>query len=71
MTLTQVLQKVKYITSRIGSENRWVGKRINEVEFMPDMVPIMVMRGDQKLVPNDDLIFEENDILVLCVNTLN
>ena len=62
---------VKYITSRIGSENSWVGKRINEVEFMPDMVPVMVMRGDRKLVPNDDLIFEENDILVLGVNTLN
>ena len=40
-------------------------------EFMPDMVPVMVLRGDQKLVPNDDLIFEESDILVLVVNTLN
>ena len=54
---------VKYITSRIGSENRWVGKHLNEVEFMPDMVPVMVMRGDRKLVPNDDLIFEENYII--------
>ena len=62
---------VKYITSRIGSENKWVGKHLNEVEFMPDMVPVMVMRGDKKLVPNNDLIFEENDILVLVVNTLN
>lgn len=62
---------VRYITSRIGSETRWVGKHLSEVEFMPDMVPVMVLRGDQKLVPNDDLIFEESDILVLVVNTLN
>jgi hypothetical protein len=41
------------------------------VEFLPDMVPVMVMRGDKKLVPNADLIFEDNDILVLGVNTLN
>lgn len=62
---------VRYITSRIGSETKWVGKHLSEVEFMPDMVPVMVLRGDQKLVPNDDLIFEESDILVLVVNTLN
>ena len=62
---------VKYITSRIRPETGWAGKKINEVVLLPDMVPIMVIRGDKKLVPNADLIFEENDILVLGVNTLN
>lgn len=62
---------IKYITSRIGSESGWVGKSIKGVELMPDMVPVMVIRGAQKLVPNEDLIFEENDILVIGVNTLN
>ena len=62
---------IKYITSRIRPENGWVGKSFNEVDLMPDMVPVMVMRGDEKLVPNGDLIFQENDILVIGVNTLN
>lgn len=62
---------IKYITSRIRPENGWVGKSFNEVDLMPDMVPVMVMRGDEKLVPNGDLIFRENDILVIGVNTLN
>lgn len=62
---------IKYITSRIKPGNGWVGKSLDEVDLMPDMVPVMVMRGDEKLVPNGDLIFQENDILVIGVNTLN
>lgn len=62
---------VKYITSSIRSGNLWIGKHINEVEFMPDMVPVMIIRGEERLMPDDKFIFEENDILVLGVNSLN
>ena len=62
---------VKYITSRIRNGNLWINKHINEVEFMPDMVPVMIMRGEERLIPDDTYTFQENDILVLGVNTLN
>ena len=62
---------VKYITSRISKDSDLSGKRIDEISFMPDMVPVMVMRGDAKLMAKGDLKVEENDILVIGVNTLN
>ncbi|MCR5001237.1 MAG: ion transporter [Lachnospiraceae bacterium] len=62
---------VKYITSRINRESGLAGKKISEISLMPDMVPLMVMRGEQKLIAQDDLSIEENDILVIGVNMLN
>ena len=62
---------LKYITSRITAESGWSGKSIGEIEFMPDMVPVMVMRGDKKLISCTDLVLEDGDILVMGVNTLN
>ncbi len=62
---------IKYITSRITDESGWPGRKLSEVSLMPDMVPIMVMRGNEKIMARDDLNLLENDILVIGVNTIN
>lgn len=62
---------IKYINLRISPENKWVGKRINEVEFMPDMIPVLIIRGDKKFIPDAGFIFKSDDILVVCVNSAN
>ena len=42
---------LKYITSRISEGSGFIGKKVGEVEYMPDMIPIMIIRGDEKLLP--------------------
>ena len=62
--------KLKYITSRIGDGSSFIGKKVGEVEYMPDMIPVMIIRGDEKLLPGPELTFERDDLLVLGVNSL-
>lgn len=62
---------IKYITSRINKESGLAGKSVSEIKLMPDMVPVMVIREDSKIIAGPDLKLLENDILVIGVNTLN
>ncbi len=62
---------LKYITSRIDDECGLAGMELKDLSLMPDMVPVMVLRGDQKIVARDDLKIEKDDILVIGANTLN
>ena len=62
---------VKFVTSRIKKGSDWIGLGINEIRFMPDMVPVMVMRGHDKLPASPELKLEEGDLLVIAVNSLN
>lgn len=62
---------IKYITSRINKESGLAGKSVSEIKMMPDMVPVMVIREDSKIIAGPDLKLLENDILVIGVNTLN
>ena len=63
--------RVRYVTSRITVDNGWSGKMIKDIGFLPDMVPVMVMRGSEKLIPEGELKLREGDILIIGVNTLN
>ena len=62
---------IKYITSRINKESGWTGRKLGEVSLMPDMVPVMIMRGNEKIIAREDIDLLENDILVIGVNTIN
>ena len=61
----------EYITSRIDDKCGLAGKELRQLTLMPDMVPIMVIRGDRKLAAKDDLRIERDDILIIGVSTLN
>lgn len=62
---------LKLITSRIDKNCGLAGRELKDMSLMPDMVPVMILRGEQKLAARGDLKIEENDILVIGVNTLN
>lgn len=61
----------KYITSRIDGECGLAGRELSQLSLMPGMVPVMILRGDQKLAARDELKMEEDDILIIGVSTLN
>jgi NhaP-type Na+/H+ and K+/H+ antiporter len=62
---------IKYVTSRIKKDSQWVGLGINEITLMPDMVPVMIVRGNEKLPMTAELRFEEDDLVIIAVNSLN
>ena len=62
---------LKYVTSRIKKDSEWEGMGINEVRLMPDMVPVMVIRGEDKLPAAPELKLEEDDLVIIAVNSLN
>ena len=61
---------LKYVTSRIKKDSEWIGMGIKELPLMPDMVAVMVMRGQEKLPAVPELRLEEEDLVVIAVNTL-
>ena len=62
---------LKYVTSRIKKDSEWEGMGMNEVRLMPDMVPVMVIRGEDKLPAAPELKLEEDDLVIIAVNSLN
>ncbi len=62
---------LKYVTSRIKKDSGWVGLRIKEIHFMPDMVPLMVVRENEKMPVDPELELMEDDLVIIAVNSLN
>lgn len=62
---------LKYVTSRIKKDSGWVGLRIKEIHFMPDMIPLMVVRNKGKLPADPELELLEDDLVVIAVNSLS
>ena len=62
---------LKYITSRIKKDGDLEGLMIRDVGFLPDMIPIMVIREGEKLAASEELKLKEDDILIIAVNSLN
>ncbi|MCR5604672.1 MAG: ion transporter [Lachnospiraceae bacterium] len=62
---------LKYVTSRIKKDSGWVGLRIKEIHFMPDMVPLMVVREKEKMAADPELELMEDDLVIIAVNSLN
>ncbi|MCR5508893.1 MAG: ion transporter [Lachnospiraceae bacterium] len=61
----------RFITSKIAEGSRFDGIRVGNVEYLPDMTPVMVIRGEEKLVPEKDLVLKAGDIIVTAVKSLS
>ncbi len=61
---------IRYVTSKIVEGSGFEGRKLGEVEFMPGMIPVMIIRGEEKLLPKPETGLEKDDVVVLGVNTL-
>ncbi|MCR5420924.1 MAG: ion transporter [Lachnospiraceae bacterium] len=62
---------IEYITIRIKKDSGWIGLGIEEVHYPPEMFPVMVLRENERLPINEVSSFQENDALVLAVNSIS
>ena len=59
-------EDVDFITAEINENHKWVGKQIKNLEFMPSVLLVLIIRNGQNIIPNGDTIIEKGDRIVLC-----
>lgn len=62
--------EVDFFKVRLRSHDPWVGRTLKGLELPREMVPAAVHRGREVLLPGEDLILEEGDILLLAADTI-
>ena len=59
-------EDVDFITAEIDKSHKWVGKQVKNLEFMPSVLLVLIIRNGQNIIPNGDTIIEKGDRVVLC-----
>ena len=59
-------EDVDFITAEINENHKWVGKQIKNLEFMPSVLLVLIIRNEQNIIPNGDTVIEKGDRIVLC-----
>lgn len=62
-------ENIDFITAEIDSSHKWVGKKIKEIDFMPSVLLVLIIRDNKNLIPNGDTVIQNGDRIVLCGST--
>ncbi len=60
---------VRFIQIQVPKGHVWEGKSLREVALPPDLLVILVERGQEKLVPNGSTVLQPGDTLILSAVT--
>ena len=63
-------EDVDFITAEIDENHKWVGRAIKNIEFMPCVLLVLIIRDNKNIIPNGDTIIEKGDRIVLCGSSL-
>ena len=56
---------VRFITSTVSHGHSWCGRKLCDIILPPQLLLVVVMRGDEQIVPEGSTVIEEGDVLVL------
>jgi len=56
--------ELKYVTSELKHGHSWIGKRLSDIVFPPDLLVVMIVRGNETLVAKGDIVLADRDILI-------
>ncbi|MBR7019454.1 MAG: ion transporter [Lachnospiraceae bacterium] len=56
---------VRFITSTVAHGHSWCGRKISEIVLPPQLLLVVILRGNEQLVPNGDTVLAEDDVLIL------
>ena len=59
-------EDVDFITSTITKGHEWIGKSLKEIELMPSVLLVLIIREGKNIIPDGNTIIRENDKIVLC-----
>lgn len=63
--------EVNFIQLKISKEHLWIGKTLREITIPPNTLIALLIRNNEKIVPNGDTIINEGDTLVLAGRDLS
>jgi cell volume regulation protein A len=56
--------ELQFISSVVVPGNSWIGKQIKKVSLPPDIRIVMILRGDERIMPKGDTEIQEGDKLI-------
>ncbi len=59
-------ENIHFIRVRLGEDDKWTGKKINEIGLPKDVMIIAIQRGKETIIPRGDAILQNGDIVVMC-----
>ncbi len=62
---------VRFIKLTITPSHLWIDKKIKDIALPPDTLLVLLLRNDEKILPNGSTIIHSGDILVLSAQAFN
>jgi len=56
---------VEFVKIMIKKNHPWAGRMIKEVTSLPDLLLVLILRGEERIVPKGDTVILEGDKIVL------
>ena len=50
---------------RIGKGHKWANRTLEDIQIPNNQLVIMIIRGEEKIIPNGDTTVLENDVLLI------
>ena len=66
---SDIIPETGYLSITISKEHPWLGKELSELIIPPELDPLVIERGANKLLPLDDICLSEGDILIMDIHT--
>lgn len=59
-------ESVDFITLEINKDHRWNNKKIRDIELIPSLLLVLIVRKGENIIPKGDTLIMEGDQIVLC-----
>ncbi len=57
--------EIEFIRIKIKAGHHWISKKIRDITLLPDTMLVMIIRGDETVIPRGGTIINEGDVLVV------
>ncbi|MBQ3437145.1 MAG: potassium/proton antiporter [Fusobacterium sp.] len=59
-------ENIDFISFEIDIYHKWIGKKIKDIELMPGVLLVLIIRNNNNIIPDGNTIIETGDKIVLC-----
>lgn len=60
---------IQFIKFTLDGKHGWVGKNLTDIILPPDTIVVLIIRGENQIVPDGKTVLEKGDTLVLCAKS--
>jgi cell volume regulation protein A len=56
--------ELQFLSSVVAPGHSWIGKQIKKITMPPDIRVVVILRGEERIIPKGDTVIEEGDKLI-------